>query len=203
MSYYREQSTLLMEALVSITHVNQVYLIGMLGYNVPTLDAGRLHSPQVTWRSEDYNTKNVTIILEWMQEPGVSYNVSVIPSTLTESRITGNTHQLTILYNTSYGVVVLATLCGLNMNMTVINISVNYTGELYSKCYYYNIYFIIIFDLHGVRAQPNAERVHQFMMHVIQNCLITGFLVVDIQKLEFLMFSEHKLITHYLLLTHN
>ena len=38
------------------------------------------------------------------------------------------------------------------------------------------IYFIIIFDLHGVRAQPNAEIVHRFMMHVVQNCLITGFL---------------------------
>ena len=62
--------------------------------------AETLNSPQVTWRTEEYNTDNVTIALEWREEAGVLYNVSVIPSPL-RNRLSGNMSQLTILYNTS------------------------------------------------------------------------------------------------------
>ena len=91
---------------------------------------GHPHSPQVTWRTEDYSTNNVTVILEWVQEPGVSYNVSVVPDPL-KRKVSQDMNQLTILYNTSYSVVVFATLCGQNMNMTIIDISMNSTGESY------------------------------------------------------------------------
>ena len=66
-----------------------------------------------------------------MQKAGVSYNVSAVPTPL-RSKVSGNMNLLTILYNTSYSVVVFATLCGQNMNMTIIDISVNSTGELYT-----------------------------------------------------------------------
>ena len=63
---------------------------------------------------------------------GVSYNVSAVPTAL-RSKVSGNMNLLTILYNTSYSVVVFATLCGQNMSMTTIDIRVNSTGELYTS----------------------------------------------------------------------
>ena len=90
--------------------------------------AEALNSPQVTWRTENYNTDNVTVTLEWREEAGVSYSISAIPSPL-RSRLSGNMSQLTILYNTSYSVVILATLCGQNMNTTAIDIDVDYLGK--------------------------------------------------------------------------
>ena len=65
-----------------------------------------------------------------MQEPGASYNVSAVPNPL-KNKVSENMSQLTILYNTSYSVVVFAILCGQNINMTIIDISVNSTGESY------------------------------------------------------------------------
>ena len=69
-----------------------------------------------------------------MQEAGISYNVSAVPTPL-RSKVSGNMNLLTILYNTSYSVVVFATLRGQNMSlsMTTIDISVNSTGELYTS----------------------------------------------------------------------
>ena len=78
---------------------------------------------------EKTNENNATIILEWMQEASVSYNVSISPSPLSSKMISRNMRQLIILYNTSYSVVVLATLCGQNMNMTAIDIAVDYVGK--------------------------------------------------------------------------
>ena len=91
------------------------------------------HSPKVLWRTTYLTVNNATVVLEWEQETGVSYNVSVVPYPL-ESRLSGNTSQLIVLYNISYRVIVVATLCGQNMNMTAIDIIVNYPGELYSTC---------------------------------------------------------------------
>ena len=77
---------------------------------------------------EKSNQNNATVILEWMQEAGVSYNVSVNPNPL-ESKLNGTTSRLMILYNTSYYVTIVATLCGNNMNMTAIDITVDQLGE--------------------------------------------------------------------------
>ena len=78
---------------------------------------------------EKTNQNNATIILEWMQEAGVLYNVSISPNPLSSKMISRNMNQLTVLYNTSYIVVILATLCGQNINMTTIDVAVDYVGK--------------------------------------------------------------------------
>jgi hypothetical protein len=85
------------------------------------------NSPQVQEMVEKSNENNATVILEWKQEVGVSYNVSVIPSPL-ESNSSLTMNQLVILYNTSYCATVVATLCGNNMNRTAFDISVDQPG---------------------------------------------------------------------------
>ena len=61
-----------------------------------------------------------------MQEAGVSYNVSISPNPLSSKMISRNVRQLTVLYNTSYIAVILATICGQNINMTATDIAVDY-----------------------------------------------------------------------------
>ena len=85
------------------------------------------HSPQVQKAVRKSNENNATVILEWIQELGVSYSVSVTPNPL-ESSSSGTTSQLVVLYNTSYHVNIVATLCGNNMNRTTIDISVDQPG---------------------------------------------------------------------------
>jgi hypothetical protein len=87
------------------------------------------NSPQVQRIVKELSKNHATVILEWIQEDGVSYNVSVIPNPL-ESNSSGTTSQLVILYNTSYCVTVVATLCGNNMNRTAIDVSVDQPGAL-------------------------------------------------------------------------
>ena len=70
--------------------------------------------------------------MEWIQEVGVSYNVSVTPNPL-ESSSSGATSQLVVLYNTSYHVNIVAMLCGNNVNRTAIDISVDQPGA-FDKC---------------------------------------------------------------------
>ena len=88
------------------------------------------YSPLVSWSTETYNTDNATINLEWSKEIGVTYSVRVNPHPLEKNMTDENTSQLIVLYNTSYSVIVLAALCGKNMNMVVINITLNQLGEL-------------------------------------------------------------------------
>lgn len=55
----------------------------------------------------DFGSDGATVNLEWIQESGVSYNVSVIPPVAV--RATGSTSvQLTVGYNTLYNVSVIA-----------------------------------------------------------------------------------------------
>jgi hypothetical protein len=84
-------------------------------------------SPQVQRMVKKSNKNNATVILEWMQEDGVSYNVNVFPSPLA-SNLSGTMSQLVILYNTSYRADVVATLCGNNMNRTAIDFSFDQPG---------------------------------------------------------------------------
>ena len=85
------------------------------------------HSPQVQKAVKKSNKNNATVILEWIQEVGVSYTVSVTPNPL-ESSSSGTKSQLVVLYNTSYHVNIVATLCGNNMNRTAIDISIDQPG---------------------------------------------------------------------------
>ena len=87
------------------------------------------HSPQVEKAVKKSNENNATVILEWIQEVGVSYNVSVTPNPL-KSSSSGTTSQLVVLYNTSYHVNIVATLCGNNVNRTAIDIYVDQPGAL-------------------------------------------------------------------------
>ena len=93
---------------------------------------GHLHSPQVTWRTENYNTRNVVIIVEWMQEliGATNYNINVTPAPLAPAMdLSGNTSRLILLYNTSYSVTVVSILCGQKISMTVVDIIINQSGE--------------------------------------------------------------------------
>ena len=100
------------------------------------------HSPQVQNTIKKSNESNATVILEWVHEVGVSYNVSVTPNPL-ESSSSGTKSQLVVLYDTSYHVIIVATLCGNNMNRTAIDISVDQPGafvcvliKYHYQCYY-------------------------------------------------------------------
>ena len=102
------------------------------------------HSPQVQKAVKKLNLNNATVILEWIQEVGVSYNVSVTPNPL-ESSSSGTTSQLVVLYNTSYHATIVATLCGNNANRTAIDISIDQPGA-FDKCksllFIYLVYII-------------------------------------------------------------
>ena len=84
---------------------------------------------------------NATVIIEWEPETSVSYNVSVLPDPL-EFRLNANLSHLIVLYNTSYRVTLVATLCGQNMNTTAIDIAVNYTGKLHHACRSANLLYM-------------------------------------------------------------
>ena len=136
--------------------------------------AEALNSPQVTRRTEDYNTDNVTVALEWREEAGVSYSISATPSPL-RSRLSGNMSQLTILYNISYSVVVSATLCGQNMNMTAIDIAVDYVG----KTDVFNVDCLSLslsLNAYLVYVPGPMQRNSINTMTVIQNSLMINFL---------------------------
>ena len=89
------------------------------------------NAPEVLWRATNFTLNNATVIVELVQEVGVSYNLSVVPYPLESKIISENTSQLTVLYNTSYRVTVLAELCEQNIyrNMTAIDINVSYIGK--------------------------------------------------------------------------
>lgn len=69
-------------------------------------------SPHVTI-GENLNSRNVSVVLTWNPEFGVSYDVTI---THPEGAIhpVSNTTELTLLYNIQYNVRVTASLCGLN-----------------------------------------------------------------------------------------
>ena len=68
--------------------------------------------PTIVSTSEEYYDNNVTVMLEWAEEEGMTYNVNIIPQV--PITYTGNTSiQLTLSYNTTHNVSVRATLpCG-------------------------------------------------------------------------------------------
>ena len=70
----------------------------------------------------------MTAILEWGQEDSVFYDVSVVPNVTV--RLNGSTSaQLTVSYNITYIVSVVATLCGRSATYVT---ELHYNGEL---CY--------------------------------------------------------------------
>ena len=59
-----------------------------------------------------YGAEHVTVTLEWVAEPLVTYNVTVVPDSLRQSWITGNSSfNMTLSYNILYNVRIMATQC--------------------------------------------------------------------------------------------
>ena len=74
-----------------------------------------LEQLNITLRSEQFSSRNVTVVLDWTQENEIvlySYNIHVVPDV--EVIFSGSTRaQLILSYNTQYNVSVIAThLCG-------------------------------------------------------------------------------------------
>ena len=67
---------------------------------------------------------HLSVLIKWMAEKGVTYNVSTEPETIAEN-VTTSSVQITVSYNTSYNVSVEANLCG-QMNVSTVEI---YYGE--------------------------------------------------------------------------
>ena len=68
---------------------------------------------------------HLTVLLKWMAEKGVTYNVSTETTAVVENIATSSA-QITVSYNTFYNVSVVATLCG-HKNVSAVEII--YYGE--------------------------------------------------------------------------
>ena len=82
--------------------------------------------PEVNSRAQ-FGTENITVTLKWVQEAGVSYNISIFPQVNHES-IDSTVVQLRITYNVMYNVSIMRTLCGRHTTTRLSKL--NY-GELY------------------------------------------------------------------------
>ena len=78
------------------------------------------HPPEVNVTS-NLSSNSVTVNLDWIEEDGVSYNVSVTPPLMIR-QVCSTCVELTVLYNIVYNVSVLSTLCGCNTAATVIKL---------------------------------------------------------------------------------
>ena len=67
---------------------------------------------------------HLTVLIKWMAEKGVTYNVITEPETIAKNITTSNII-ITVSYSISYNVSIEATLCG-QMNVSIIEI---YYGE--------------------------------------------------------------------------
>ena len=75
---------------------------------------------------EEFGTENVTVTLEWLDLDSriVSYDVSIIPPSISMMWLAGNTSvQLLLLYNTPYYLSVNAILCGQTSETTITRLS--------------------------------------------------------------------------------
>ena len=70
-----------------------------------------------------FGTNNATVTLEWAQEAGVSYNVSIIPQV--DVKFIDNTavQLIGVAYNVGYNVSIVSILCGRNSTTTSIQLS--------------------------------------------------------------------------------
>ena len=89
---------------IVFTYPVKSLLCYMHGYTVDI----QFHPAQVNI-SERFAAENVTVILKWIQENDIFYNVSIEPKNLTSLKHNGSTDvKLIILYNTLYNVDVTA-----------------------------------------------------------------------------------------------
>ena len=78
---------------------------------------------------EHYGTDNVTVVLDWIEEQHVKYNLTITTPSMSilerQDIVESRSAQLTLSYNTVYSVRFVATLCGQN---STINFELQY-GE--------------------------------------------------------------------------
>ena len=80
-----------------------------------------LNSTKIT----QYGSDNATVVLTWIPENDVSYDVSVNPSVDNAIRFIKTTSiEVALLYNTPYTVTITATLCGDNSVSSVSNFNI-------------------------------------------------------------------------------
>ena len=102
------------------------YISTLPSYNSTITIPDHPHPPKVNITS-NLSSDSVTVNLDWTEEDGVSYNVSVTPAPLMIRQVCSNCVELTVPYNIVYNVSVLSTLCGRNTAATVVEL-------IYSKC---------------------------------------------------------------------
>ena len=87
------------------------------------------NQPKISTSVMQQDIDHLTVLLEWMAEKGVTYNLTTEPETIAENITTSNIIliKITVSYNTSYNVSVEATLCG-RMNVSTVEI---YYGKFY------------------------------------------------------------------------
>ena len=78
---------------------------------------------------EEHNTDNITVLVEWIHQTGVSYNITTVP--MVPMMYSGSTSvQLIVSYNIEYNVSLkAATVC---QRVTISHIQLLY-GELHKK----------------------------------------------------------------------
>ena len=65
---------------------------------------------------------NYGVALQWTEEEGLVYNVSISPPAIATALVGNTSAELTLLYNTLYSVTIAAiTQCGLNIATTTLN----------------------------------------------------------------------------------
>ena len=72
-----------------------------------------------------FGIDKVTTILEWVQESGAFYNISIVPQVMTLRIIRSTSVQLTVSYNIQYNVSIVAfdSLCGQNSAITALELN--------------------------------------------------------------------------------
>ena len=71
---------------------------------------------------EFHGTDNFGVALEWAEEGGLVYNISVSPPAIATALVGNTSAELTLLYNTPYSVTIAAvTQCGLKIATTTLN----------------------------------------------------------------------------------
>jgi hypothetical protein len=74
-----------------------------------------VHPPPVINRTNTFEDNEIVVFLEWMEQNGVTYNVTITPQVPGIEWVSGTSVRVRIDYNVNYTVTISATLCEQNM----------------------------------------------------------------------------------------
>ena len=103
-------------------------------------------NPPCITRRTDFDNDTFTVILDWYQFSGETYNVITVPQPIRMSFITSTSVWLVLLYNTEYNVTVTATLCGHRnaSNFTTIYYGITaHIGKFLTDLTYFSLYIVL------------------------------------------------------------